>query len=136
MSRTYSDKFVLELKQKDPDDPGIALALACVNANLPGKYIADALGVTRVAVFNWFRGGKMRTKILHKVEVMTDLIESDTAKGRLPAKTRAEAKAYLEEMIGRPLNLKPEEPKTEVHTPEEPKPIEVEKPSETPAQVA
>lgn len=67
---------------------------------------------------------------------MTDLIESDTAKGRLPAKTRAEAKAYLEEMIGRPLNLKPEEPKTEVHTPEEPKPTEVEKPSETPAQVA
>jgi hypothetical protein len=33
--------------------------------------------------------------------VFTDLVESDTAKGILPAKTKAEAKKYLEEMTGR-----------------------------------
>lgn len=135
MSRTYSDKFILELKQQDPDDPGIALALACVEGNIPASYVASALGVTRMTVFSWFRGGKMRTKILHKVEVMTDLIESDTAKGRLPVKTRAEARAYLEEMIGRPLEAKPEAVKTEVPPPEEPKLEEV-KQSETSMQVA
>jgi hypothetical protein len=32
--------------------------------------------------------------------VFTDLVESDTAKGLLPAKTTSHAKAYLEEMIG------------------------------------
>jgi hypothetical protein len=33
-------------------------------------------------------------------EVFTDLVESDTAKGLLPAKNNAEARAYLEDMIG------------------------------------
>ena len=77
----------------------------------------------------------MRTKILRKVEVLTDLIESDTAKGRLPAKNRAEAKAYLAEMVGHPIDTKAEEPKSEVSTPEESKPTEVNS-SETPMQVA
>jgi hypothetical protein len=109
MSRSYSDKFVIELKRADPDNPGIALGLACVNANLPAKYVADALGVTRMTVFSWFRGTRIRIKTLQRVEVFTDLVESDTAKGRLPARTKAEAREYLEEMIGRPLNIKPHE---------------------------
>jgi hypothetical protein len=109
MSRSYSDKFVIELRKADPDNPGIALGLACVNANLPAKYVADALGVTRMTVFSWFRGTRIRIKTLQRVEVFTDLVESDTAKGRLPARTKAEARAYLEEMIGRPLSVKPHE---------------------------
>jgi hypothetical protein len=36
-----------------------------------------------------------------KLEAITDLIESDTAKGVLPATSNAQAKAYLEDMVGR-----------------------------------
>jgi hypothetical protein len=43
----------------------------------------------------------LRHSNLIKVETLTDLIESDTAKGLLPARNTAAAKAYLEEMVGR-----------------------------------
>ena len=101
MPRTYSEPFLIELYKSNPNRAGTALALACVKANLPAKYVAVALEVTRMTVFSWFRGKPIRHKNLLKVETLTDLIESDTAKGILPAKNIAEAKAYIEEMIGK-----------------------------------
>jgi hypothetical protein len=101
MSRTYSEAFLIELHKANPHRAGIALALACVNANLPAKYVANALEVTRMTVFSWFRGKPLRHNNLLKVEVLTDLIESDTAKGLLPARNTKAAKAYLENMVGR-----------------------------------
>ena len=101
MSRTYSEAFLIELHKANPHRAGIALALACVKANLPAKYVANALEVTRMTVFSWFRGKPLRHKNLLKVETLTDPIESDTAKGILPAKNTAAAKAYLEDMVGR-----------------------------------
>jgi hypothetical protein len=101
MPRTYSEAFLIELNKANPNRAGTALALACVKANIPTKYVAEALEVSRMTVFSWFRGKPLRHKNLLKVEVLTDLIESDTAKGLLPAKNTADAKAYIEEMIGR-----------------------------------
>lgn len=101
MSRTYSEAFLIELHKANPNRSGTALALACVKANLPSKFVAEALEVSRMTVFTWFRGGHIRHKNLLKIETLTDLIESDTAKGVLPAKTVKEAKAYLEDMVGR-----------------------------------
>lgn len=103
MSRPYSEAFLLELHRANPNKAGIALALACVKANLPAKYVAEALEVTRMTVFSWFRGKPIRHKNLLKIETFTDLVESDTAKGILPARTTADAKKYIEEMIGRPI---------------------------------
>jgi len=101
MSRTYSETFLIELHKANPNRAGTALALACVKANLPTKFVAQTLEVSRMTVFSWFRGQPIRHKNLLKVETLTDLIESDTAKGLLPAKTVKEAKAYLEDMVGR-----------------------------------
>ena len=101
MSRSYSEAFLIELHQANPNRAGTALALACVKANLPAKYVSMTLEVTRMTVFSWFRGQPIRHKNLLKVETLTDLIESDTAKGILPAKTVKEAKEYLEDMVGR-----------------------------------
>jgi hypothetical protein len=101
MSRTYSEAFLIELHKGNPNRAGTALALACVKANLPAKYVAVALEVTRMTVFSWFRGKPIRHKNLLRVETFTDLVESDTAKGILPAKNTAAAKTYIEEMIGR-----------------------------------
>jgi hypothetical protein len=101
MPRTYSEPFLIELHKSNPNRAGTALALACVKANIPAKYVAEALEVTRMTVFSWFRGKPIRHKNMIKVETLADLIESDTAKGILPAKTTAAAKSYIEEMIGR-----------------------------------
>lgn len=101
MSRTYSEAFLIELHKANPHRAGTALALACVKANLPAKYVAIALDVTRMTVFSWFRGKPIRDKNLLRVETFTDLVESDTAKGVLPARNTAAAKTYIEEMIGR-----------------------------------
>ena len=100
MPRTYSQEFINQVKQQDPNKSGIALAQACVGANLPAKYVAVALKVTRMTVYSWFRGKPIRDKNRKLVEVFTDLVESDTAKGMLPAKNTQEAKTDIEEMIG------------------------------------
>ncbi|NBS71304.1 hypothetical protein EBT31_20705 [bacterium] len=106
MPRTYSKQFIEQLEKSNPNRAGIALAHACVQGNLPAKYVAYALEVTRMTVFSWFRGAHVRHKNLLKIEAITDLIESDIAKGILPAKNNAEAKAYLEDMVGRSFDKK------------------------------
>jgi len=101
MSRTYSEAFLIELHKANPNRAGTALALACVKANLPAKYVANVLEVTRMTIFSWFRGKPIRHRNMLKVETLTDLIESDTAKGILPARNAVAAKTYLEDMVGR-----------------------------------
>ena len=101
MPRTYSQDLIDEVNRSNPNNFGIALAKACINANLPAKYVAIALNVSRMTVHGWFRGAPLREKNRRLVEVFTDLVESDTAKGLLPAKNSHEAKRYIEEMIGR-----------------------------------
>ena len=103
MSRTYSEAFLIELHKANPNRAGTALALACVKANLPAKYVAKALEVTRMTVFSWFRGKPIRDKNRQIAEVFTDLVEGDIVKGLLPAKNLIDAKRYLEDMIGEPL---------------------------------
>jgi hypothetical protein len=101
MSRFYSAELIEQVNKGNPHRTGNALARACINANLPAKYVAEALDVTRMTIHLWFRGKPLLDKNRQIVEVFTDLVESDTAKGLLPAKNLAEAKAYIEEMIGR-----------------------------------
>jgi len=101
MSRFYSEGLIDEVMKGNPNRTGNALARACIKANLPAKYVAEALEVTRMTIHLWFRGKPLLDKNRQVAEVFTDLIESDTAKGILPAKNLADAKAYIEEMIGR-----------------------------------
>lgn len=101
MPRIYSKELVDLVNTFNPYYDTTCLAKACIRANLPAKYVAVALKVTRMTIHNWFRGCPIREKNRKLVEVFTDLVESDMAKGYLPAKHPAEAKAYIEEMIGR-----------------------------------
>lgn len=100
MPRTYSESFLVDMYKADPSKPGVALARACVDANLPAKYVAVVLGVTRMAVYAWFRGKPIRTKNQRVVEAFTRLVREDLDNGLLPAKSIADAKTYLGEMIG------------------------------------
>ncbi len=100
MPRNYSDKFLLSLYQEGNEGLGYDLAKLCVKANLPAVYVAKALQVSRMTVYAWFRGSKIRYKNRKVVEAFVKLVSEDVEKGVLPAKNFAASKAYIEGMIG------------------------------------
>lgn len=100
MSRSYSQDFRIAIEKLDPFDPGVALGLACIEANLPAKYVAPVLNVSRMTVHGWFRGNAIRTKNKKMVEALTRIIREDMEKGILPAATVADAKAWLRSVVG------------------------------------
>jgi hypothetical protein len=103
MPRTYSEKFLIAMHKGNPRRIGVTLAKACVNANLPAKYVAIALNVSRMSLYSWFRGRPIREKNENIVEAFISLIEKDTNNGILPARSTLAAKKYIEDMIGKKL---------------------------------
>ena len=102
MSRPYSTKFLSGLEEADDTYRiGYRMAQLCVTANLPAKYVAEALGVSRATVHNWFRGAVLRGKNEDIALAFIRLVEKDLDAGILPAKSVKGAKAYIEDMIGR-----------------------------------
>jgi hypothetical protein len=102
MSRPYSTKFLSDLDSADDTYRiGYKMAKLCVAANIPAKYVADAMEVSRATVHNWFRGAVLRGKNQDMALAFIRLIEKDLETGVLPAKSVKEAKAYIEDMIGR-----------------------------------
>lgn len=100
MSRTYGEKFLLQLKDADPSRVGVRLARLCVDANLPAAYVAKVLETSRTTVYEWFRGQTMKEQNVNKVEALMHLIVQDMENGKLPATSARVAKQYLSEMIG------------------------------------
>jgi transcriptional regulator with XRE-family HTH domain len=104
MSRPYSTKFLSELDSADDTYRiGYRMAKLCVAANLPAKYVAEAVEVSRATVHNWFRGAVLRGKNEDIALAFIRLIEKDLEAGVLPVKSVKGAKAYIEDMIGRPI---------------------------------
>ena len=103
MPRTYSEKFLIAMHKGNPRRIGVTLAKSCVKANLPAKYVAVALKVSRMSLYSWFRGRPIREKNEHIVEVFIDLVEKDMRDGILPARNILAAKKYIEDMIGQEL---------------------------------
>lgn len=99
MSRSYSQEFRIELYKRDPSNLGVALGMACVEANLPAKYVAPVLNVSRMTIHSWFRGNSIRTDKREMVLALIRIIKKDTEKGVLPAKSVADAKAWLRSVV-------------------------------------
>lgn len=100
MARPYSQSFLAELHRNASNNLGVQLARLCVNANLPATYVAVALETTRTTVYSWFRGQGVREGKHLLINTFIELVEKDMAEGILPAKSTADAKKYIEEMIG------------------------------------
>jgi hypothetical protein len=102
MPRPYSQEFIEGLK-KDTHRVGVLLARECVKANLPAKYVAKAMKVSRATVHNWFRGRILRDKHEELALAFISIMQKDTRSGVLPAKSMKEAKAYIEDVVGEPI---------------------------------
>lgn len=100
MARTYSDSFLLTLHKYIGDDlpPGIRLAKLCVEANLPMTEVAEYLGVTKLAVFYWFRGKGIRSHRIAAVEALIYVLERDLKAEILPVRNIATAKVYFQNL--------------------------------------
>lgn len=55
-SRGYSYAFVKEIKEGDASHIGVQLGLYCIEQNIPVHEVSKALGVSRHAIYTWFRG--------------------------------------------------------------------------------
>lgn len=103
MVSKYSAALVDAVRGATEYKLGVELANTCIAANLPASYVAQVLGVSRMALHTWFRGGAIRPSKRERVDVFIDLVQGDLAKGVLPVQTLAQARAYLGEMTDKPI---------------------------------
>jgi len=96
MPRNYSEQFLIAVNKLDEDSVGVKLAKACVMANLPAQYVADAIGVSRMTIHSWFRGKPIRDKNTKQIKALLILINDTFADGSLPALNMAEAKNFAQ----------------------------------------
>jgi hypothetical protein len=100
MPRSYGDKFLVALKDGDPNRLGVRLGRLCVEANIPAAYVAKALETSRTTVYAWFRGQGIREEKRNRIEAFISLIERDMTDGVLPARNSLDAKIYIAQMLG------------------------------------
>ena len=100
MGRPFSDKFLRELHASKSEGLGVQLAKICVKSNVPAAYVAVALEVSRITVYNWFRGGGIREDKIRTVSTLIDLMNEDFDNGVLPVADNNTAKQYIENLAG------------------------------------
>mgnify|MGYP003672454958 CR=1 FL=1 len=99
MPRPLSERFILGLDKANESKDGVKLARACIKANLAIKYVAEGLGVSRMTLHTWFRGGDIRQRNIIKVKKFINIIEQGLADGVLPADNLASAKVFVESEV-------------------------------------
>ena len=103
MPTSYSSPLVEAVQTAPVRSLGQELALVCIDGRLPAAYVAQVLGVSRMTLHTWFRGGEIRERRQPKVSVLIRLIKEDLQKGVLPVKTFSEARSYLQDMCDEPI---------------------------------
>lgn len=56
MTVGYSLITVNEIRNANPNLLGVKLGKVCIKNNIPVKDVAEFFGVTRMTVYNWFKG--------------------------------------------------------------------------------
>lgn len=105
MARRYSESLMNTVHNLDANREGVKLAKACITANLPAHYVANALGVSRMTVHSWFRGSPIRDKNSSRIKVVLQFIDLGLIDGTLPAKTMTQAKQFTDS-VSSALNIK------------------------------
>lgn len=103
MPRGYSADLLDTVENTRTYKLGLDLANTCIKAGLPATYVAQVFDTTRMTIHSWFRGGAIRPSKRQKIEVFIQLVEEDMKKGILPCKSLRDARAYLKDMVGKPI---------------------------------
>jgi len=102
MPRPPSPELLKRLENAE-ETLGVSLAKLCVKARLPILYVAVMLGVSRMTLHTWFRGGSIRDSRTTKIKAFMQLINDDIRDGLLPKRTLDETKEYAEAFSGKPI---------------------------------
>ena len=103
MPRPLSHTLLASLETAE-DSLGVSLAKLCVKAGIPVLYLSAILGVSRMTLHSWFRGGNMNPSRASHIKGFMSLIEDDLQAGVLPKKTLDETKKYAESIIGKAIS--------------------------------
>jgi hypothetical protein len=68
------------------------------------------LGVTRMTLHTWFRGGVIREAKHSKIQAFINIVKKDLLNGRLPVENTREARSYLQPMCSEPIKTATEQP--------------------------
>jgi len=96
MPRPYSQEFLVDLHSRVPGDLGTELAKLCIEAKLPASYVCQALGISRVTLYKWYRGQQIKHKYVPAIEEFMSGIRNDLGKGKLPATNLVAARQYTD----------------------------------------
>ena len=100
MPRTYSAKLIKDLEGKTVKDGlQILLAKKCIKAKIPALHVAKLLGVSRMTIHLWFRGGEVNPSRAPMIEALIRIIDEDINKGVLPLKSYKDSIKYYESLI-------------------------------------
>ena len=99
MAKCYSEQYLLSLNGLNEKRLGVQLGKLCVKANLPPKLIANALGVSRMSVYSWFRGKPIRDRNIDKVEKLMDILGGYFEAGQLPVPSTIDAKIFIDTKV-------------------------------------
>lgn len=111
MPSKYSAGLVSSVCSNPKRTLGQDLAVLCIATNLPAVYVSQVLGVSRMTLHTWFRGGEVRERKQAKILTFMRVVKGDIEAGRLPVKTVREARSYLQEMCSEPLKTAIEQAK-------------------------
>lgn len=100
MPRPISPAFLEQLEAAE-DNLGVSLAKLCVEAKLPMLYVAAMLGVSRMTIHSWYRGGAIHETRKAKIERLMTFIIDDMQAGVLPKKSLHETKEYAEALANK-----------------------------------
>lgn len=65
MSYGYSQSLVLANKQASPKSLGVALGKLCISKDISVADVAGYFGVSRMTVYNWFKGVSAPHPLMH-----------------------------------------------------------------------
>lgn len=73
MSHGYSQSLALVNKEADTKSLGVALGRICITRNISVQSIASEFGVSRMTVYNWFKGHTEPSSALaHQIQRFID----------------------------------------------------------------
>lgn len=76
-TRGYSSRLIQANKNASDDHPGVILGRLCIAQEIPVTDVAQFFGVSRMAIYNWFKGKERpRQKHMEKIDQIVEKLKN------------------------------------------------------------
>lgn len=76
-ARGYNSKLIKIVNEADQTKLGIRLAQACIKNDISVSEVAEFMGISRISVYNWFKGGGIKKELHEKIEKLITKLDSN-----------------------------------------------------------